>query len=1287
MKKKNYTQTVAVAVVCVFMLSVSGATAYRGADFHCLPPFVTMEEKPSVTVVLDTSASMLQRAYSGPFNAARQYYGYFDPDSYYAYIDEADNAHFSPDNATGQWSGNFLNWAAMLRIDVARKLLSGGKFVPTDNCYEMEHGHGTDGFEYDDSTPQRDQGGQLSFMTPLRGLVTCRLVDGENAMIVSGEDFGRQYVLRVKGEAESGLLQAIGQKARMALFTIEDGGNLRHPMSDDEVELARIVSTVNSVRPQGEAPLAATLYAVHEYLGQGGRQASQTDDPFYFPSKGQTVPCSRQSVILVSAGESSGDNGVPGKFKNLATIKRPETEYSLHSSGSTYLIDMAYFGHTTDLRPEDGMEGTQNADFYAVSVNDGPSNLLLDAARHGKFRDMNGNNLPDMHEEFDADGDGLPDNYYTAQAGRRLEQAITRVLLLDAPKITSGTAMTVTTLSRTGEGAAYQALFFPPGRTDRLAPPWSGQVHAFLLDAKGNFREDTNANQRLDLIADRIVEFAKGEIYVHVDADGSGVIEEEEKNATALNSIADIRFLWSTSAWLNSLTDQQAVTQRSSYGVADPNRYILTFVDKNQDMVASNGEIQHFALPANPAGNTLNSPDFFYNFLTLFESGSGTLGLDLADPMQGAINALREDNSSAFSNFQSALAKRQVDFIRGAEVGNATIEGIGDVTRSRTHEGTPWRLGDIVFSSPTVIGKPAENYHLIYNDTTYERFLTKYLDRRQVVYVGANDGMLHAFNGGFWNATTRTFEDERDGMTKFTLGQELWAYVPYNLLPHLRWLMHPDYEKDLHVAYMDLTPRVFDARIFVMSDGVTSIDEARYPGGWGTILVAGMRMGGAVMEVDINKTDGDAFKKGLDRTVSSAYVIMDVTDPESAPNVLAEISLPGQGFTTCLPAVMPMSSPNAQNANENKWYLVFGSGPADAAGRADRSTLMRGKSDQPGKLFVLDLSALYVEKTVKTIDSTGLVSSEGDAFAFAEAGSFVSEPVCVDLDIPSKSEAEKFSTDLVYFGTVAGDSASPAGKVYRLRTGNGPPEDWQLSILVDVAEPVSAAPAVAVDEKGSLWVYFGTGRFFNRDDILQPASMGFYGIREPQTAGTRNWDTVFTAFLFDSSKVAVTRGTCGEGKFSENCVGIIQAEESSNATRDWAWLTSTLDQAPGWKHAFSTPGERVLGQAAVLGGTVVFTSVIPAQEVCAAGGSSRLWSLYYKTGTPYFWPSLDHSGGNFPAFIDLGPTMAAHPTLHIGENPNIKAITQSNTGDLKATQVTSPQPFKSGGLFWRKNMN
>jgi len=1040
---------------------------------------------------------------------------------------------------------------------------------------------------------------------------------------------------------------------------------------------------VNSVNPRGVAPLAKTLHAVYEYLRQDGGRGPKTDDPFYFPSKGQMVPCTRQSVILVSAGESSGDHGIPDEFRNLVTRPRPEEDYPTHSGESTFLIDMAYLGHTTDLRPEDGMEGIQNWNFYAVSLADGPGYLLQDAARHGKFSDLNGNNLPDLTEEFDADGDDLPDNFFSAQSGQELITSLNRALLPDSPAVASGTATAVSAQTRSGEGAAYQAIFFPPDRTNQTAPPWSGDVHAYLLDAQGNLREANTSAQEDVKTAGRVIEFTGDRIYVHADADDNGLIDEEERNATALDGLGDIDFQWSASTWLNKLTNDEAITQRSSYASVAPNRYIITFVDKNQDMTANanDGEIQDFALPAKPADITLNSPDYFYNDLTLYESNSGTPRLD----PDSLIFSLRNDDPSGFSALQAELAKRQVDFIRGMDVGNATIEGIDDHTRNRAHGGTPWRLGDIVFSSPTVVGKPAENYHLIYNDTTYERFLTKYLGRRQVVYVGANDGMLHAFNGGFWNARTRTFDDERNGMTKFTLGQELWAYVPYNLLPHLKWLMHPDYGEDLHVAYMDLTPKVFDARIFVMSDGVTSVDEARYPGGWGTILVAGMRMGGAAMEVDIDKTDGDDFKEGLDRTVSSAYVIMDVTDPESPPNVLAEISLPGQGFTTCIPAVIPMSSPNAQNADENKWYLVFGSGPADAAGRADRGKLMRESSDQPGKLFVLDLSALYVEKAVKTVESTGLASSQGDPFAFAEAGSFISDPVGVDLDIPSKNSTGKLSTDLIYFGTVAGDSVSPAGKVYRLQTGNGPPDGWQTSTLVDVAEPVSAAPSVAMDEQGSLWVYFGTGRFFNRDDIPQTGPMGFYGIKEPETDGVRNWDAVFSQNLFDSSKVAVTRGTCGEGEFSEDCVEIIQMDESSNATLDWAWLTSAQEQTPGWKQTFSAAGERVLGQAAVLGGSVVFTSVIPAQEICAAGGASRLWSLSYKTGTPYFWPSLEHPGENFPAFIELGQGLAARPTLHVGEKQTVKAFTPLTSGEISTPEIAPPLTFKSGGLFWRKN--
>src|SRR5207244_9033772 len=55
-----------------------------------------------------------------------------------------------------------------------------------------------------------------------------------------------------------------------------------------------------------------------------------------------------------------------------------------------------------------------------------------------------------------------------------------------------------------------------------------------------------------------------------------------------------------------------------------------------------------------------------------------------------------------------------------------------------------------------------------------------------------------------------------------------------DLLPQLRWLTVPNYD---HVYYVDLTPKVTDARIFT--------PDADHPGGWGTILIGGFRLGGS----------------------------------------------------------------------------------------------------------------------------------------------------------------------------------------------------------------------------------------------------------------------------------------------------------------------------------------------------------------------------------------------------------------------------------------------------------
>jgi outer membrane protein assembly factor BamB len=52
--------------------------------------------------------------------------------------------------------------------------------------------------------------------------------------------------------------------------------------------------------------------------------------------------------------------------------------------------------------------------------------------------------------------------------------------------------------------------------------------------------------------------------------------------------------------------------------------------------------------------------------------------------------------------------------------------------------------------------------------------------RQQVVYVGAEDGMLHAFHGGHWDSLLNRYNQ-----TLPQAGQELWAYIPGSMLPFL----------------------------------------------------------------------------------------------------------------------------------------------------------------------------------------------------------------------------------------------------------------------------------------------------------------------------------------------------------------------------------------------------------------------------------------------------------------------------------------------------------------------
>ncbi len=172
------------------------------------------------------------------------------------------------------------------------------------------------------------------------------------------------------------------------------------------------------------------------------------------------------------------------------------------------------------------------------------------------------------------------------------------------------------------------------------------------------------------------------------------------------------------------------------------------------------------------------------------------------------------------------------------------------------------RMGDVINSDPVYIAKQDYGYNLLRN-TKWGSAGTKYLEYRAsssyqsripVVAVGANDGMLHAFNA------TDT--------TALGGGNELFAYVPRSVVPRLYELTDPAYQ---HRFYVDGAPAASDAYI---------------NGGWKSLLVGTTGAGG------------------------NSVFALDVTSPTSvsSANVLWEFSAPDMGATMFKPTIVALET-------------------------------------------------------------------------------------------------------------------------------------------------------------------------------------------------------------------------------------------------------------------------------------------------------------------------------------------------------------------------------------------
>jgi Tfp pilus tip-associated adhesin PilY1 len=190
-------------------------------------------------------------------------------------------------------------------------------------------------------------------------------------------------------------------------------------------------------------------------------------------------------------------------------------------------------------------------------------------------------------------------------------------------------------------------------------------------------------------------------------------------------------------------------------------------------------------------------------------------------------------------------AHETVNFLRNIWEDDA--DGVDPTPRAEPRPANYPVLGDFYHSQPTVVSPPNRSMFFFdygYGDAHgYASFMEKQAMRRRVVLAGANDGMLHAFDGGIFDrdrsSTTEAYNDQHD----LGDGSELFAYVPHAVMPRLYNMTYgksQQYLVDGLIATSD---------VYIDHDGDTNRE-------WRTVAIATMRRGGrGMVALDITQPD------------------------------------------------------------------------------------------------------------------------------------------------------------------------------------------------------------------------------------------------------------------------------------------------------------------------------------------------------------------------------------------------------------------------------------------------
>jgi type IV pilus assembly protein PilY1 len=405
--------------------------------------------------------------------------------------------------------------------------------------------------------------------------------------------------------------------------------------------------------------------------------------------------------------------------------------------------------------------------------------------------------------------------------------------------------------------------------------------------------------------------------------------------------------------------------------------------------------------------------------------------------------AMRMGNLSSAQ--QAALGQdgALLDYLRG----DRSLEGAR--FRVRQH-----LLADVVDSQATLVQGALSPHFDEGANPGYAAFAKRVADRAPVVYVGANDGMVHAFAADFAEGTKAK---------PFAGGHELFAYVPGGMfagptgapddtgLAALANLAGATARPYAHHFYVNQTPQAVDID-FGFSATRPGLPATRETPDWHTVLVGGLGKGGrSIYALDI--TD-------VPPAVGTAS---DGEEERIARKVLWEFADADMGYSFARPLVM--------KTRRYGWVVAVASGYDNPSGH--------------GKLYILSARTGQVLETIDT----------GAGTAATPAG--LARPSGYTRSVVDATVDQVYAGDLLgnvwMFDVSGGDAFPPAELVASLTDTLGRPQ------------PITTAPRIEVDIGRDgigtrRWVFVGTGRFLSTTDLVDTQPQTMYALRDGTAA-------------------------------------------------------------------------------------------------------------------------------------------------------------------------------------------